>query len=231
MEIYLEGITMCRYNLLRESASWGWPRVFFEYRLLSPEAEFRQEKIENYFLRVDPFAAKPQSLGADTAACVRWKLMWPEAYWTTGSQHWFPEGSEVETTLIAPSRGGQRSEALQELSRSLSHLKDGPQIDLWLSGLWVRALPLLPRSLQRGSRSKTLFLYLPVWGAWWRLGLPTRSSLLRFIAAREVLLKCRRLLFRLLKPVTDHTDCVAEQDRRRYRGIQEKGPVLFLYPR
>ncbi len=39
MEIYSEGIAMRRYNLLRESASRGWPRVFFEYRLRSPEAE------------------------------------------------------------------------------------------------------------------------------------------------------------------------------------------------
>ncbi len=47
------------------------------------------------------------------------------------------------------------------------------------------------------------------------------SSLLRFRAAREVLLKRRRLLFRLLKPLDNHIDCVAEQARRRYRGIQE----------
>ncbi len=54
------------------------------------------------------------SLGAETAACIRQKLMWPEAYWTSGYQHRFPEGSEVETTLIAQPHGGQPSEALRE---------------------------------------------------------------------------------------------------------------------
>ncbi len=101
MEIYLEGIAMRRYNLLRESAYRDWPWVLFEYRLRSPEAEYRQEKIENNFLCADAVAARPQALGADTAACVRRKSMWPEAYWIAGFHHWFPEGSEVETTSIA----------------------------------------------------------------------------------------------------------------------------------
>ncbi len=142
--------------------------MFFEYRLRSPEAEYRQEKIENDFLCADTVAARPQAFGADTAACVHRKLMWPEAYWTAEYQHRFPEGSEVETTSIAPPRGGQPSEALRELgplSRSLSRLKDSPQIDLRLGRLRARSSPLLPRSLRRGSRSDTLFLYLPVRGA------------------------------------------------------------------
>ncbi len=86
--------------------------------------------------------------------------MWPKAYWTAGYQQRFPEGYEVKNTLIAPPVGGQPSEALRELgplSRSLSRLKDGPQIDLRLSGLQARASPLLPRPLRRGSRSDTLF--------------------------------------------------------------------------
>ncbi len=80
--------------------------MFFEYCLLSPKAEYQQEKIKNNFLCADAFAARPQALGADTAACVRRKLMWLEAYWTAGLQHRFPEGAEVETTLIATSCGG-----------------------------------------------------------------------------------------------------------------------------
>ncbi len=49
MEIYSEGIDMRRYNLLRESASRDWPWVFFEYRLRSPEAEYRQEWSKTIF--------------------------------------------------------------------------------------------------------------------------------------------------------------------------------------
>ncbi len=59
MEIYSEGIAKRLYNLLREPASRGWPRVLYQYRLRSPEASYRQKKIEKDFLCAETIAAKP----------------------------------------------------------------------------------------------------------------------------------------------------------------------------
>jgi hypothetical protein len=79
---------MRRDNLLREPASRGWPRVLFETRSRPPEAAGRQGAVDNGFRWADAFAAQPQVLiEAAGVACVRGKPVWPEAYWTAGTQH------------------------------------------------------------------------------------------------------------------------------------------------
>ncbi|XDV13472.1 hypothetical protein PO909_001869 [Leuciscus waleckii] len=81
-------MTMRRDNLLREPASRGWPRVSTEPRSRPPEAADRQGAVENDFRCADAFAAQPQVfLEAAGASCVRGKSVWPEAYWTAGTQH------------------------------------------------------------------------------------------------------------------------------------------------
>ncbi len=126
--------------------------MFFKHRLQTPEAEYWQEKTENNFLCAETIAAWPQAIG--TEIYVARRVM--DGRIPPLISRGFRGGNNLDRST--PWGETLRGPARARNSFPKSFLPEGrPQIDLWLGGLRVRATPLLPRSLRRGSRSDTLF--------------------------------------------------------------------------